>query len=156
MPRKLAPLSEVVRYRNARLVKYFAEEHNLSASESKALFDDLKKWLWLCANRDTKAQVHFFNDLRVLDLYWHTFLLFTRDYVEFCNRYFGAVVMHDPQPHRTARKQAGDPGAAREANLKRMRGSIVEVTRLLGEKQARRWYIELPEKYGSRFAKQFA
>jgi hypothetical protein len=156
MPKKsLAPVQEVLKYQNPRLVKYFAEEHGLSTVESKTLFNDLKKWLWLCANRDANADVMFFNDLRVLDLYWHTFLSFTRDYVEFCERYLGGIVYHEPEPHIVARKQAKNPNTALAKNLKVARSSIAEVVRLLGNQQAKRWFVELPEQYGARFAKRF-
>lgn len=151
---KSAPLEEVLLYRNAALTNYFAAEYGLTKSESKRLFDDLKAWLWLCANKDETYQVRVFNDFRIIDLYWHTFLLFTQDYIDFCQLYFGRIITHDPASHIAARKQARDSTATAEKNLKYIKGSISEVVRLLGVKFAVRFYSEIPKKYGARFAKQ--
>lgn len=33
----------------------------------------------------------------LVDEFWHTFLLFSRDYAEFCKSMFGTQIHHDPQ-----------------------------------------------------------
>lgn len=75
--------------------------------------------------------------------------------MDFCQRYFGRIIVHDPASHIAARKQARNSDAAAEKNIKYIKGSISEVVRLLGDRFANRFYSEIPKKYGAKFAKQF-
>jgi hypothetical protein len=64
-----------------------------TAEEAEALFREVKRYLVLC----DLDQNHAWNmySLRV-DEAWHQFILFTRQYMEFCQRYFGRYVPHNP------------------------------------------------------------
>lgn len=64
-----------------------------SVMESVALFTEVKRYLLL-------GQRHF--DLTFamyssrIDAAWHTFVLFTKEYAQFCQRYFGLFLHHIP------------------------------------------------------------
>lgn len=159
MKKNISTLEEVLNYKNDSLVLYFAKEYSLTTKESRKLFDDLKMWLWVCANRTDKAYpINIFNDLRVLDVYWHTFLLFTEDYLSFCNEYFGFIVYHKPEPHIESIKQLNKVKSGSKSfvtnNINLLKPSMIEVNNLLGPKILKRWYQDLPEKYGKQFAKK--
>jgi hypothetical protein len=64
-----------------------------TAEEGDALFREVKRYLVL-AHQD---QDHVWNmySLRV-DEAWHQFILFTRQYMDFCHRYFGRYIPHNP------------------------------------------------------------
>lgn len=34
-----------------------------------------------------------------IDLFWHTHILYTRQYIDFCDRVFGEYIHHDPLDH---------------------------------------------------------
>lgn len=65
------------------------------------LFDELKKFLWL--SQTFKPTLSLFS-LRV-DEIWHQFILFTKQYQEFCQSFFGAYVHHLPESSHIPREQ---------------------------------------------------
>jgi hypothetical protein len=61
--------------------------------EAEALFTEVKRYIVICAIDHTKGW-HMYS-LRI-DECWHQFILFTRQYVEFCKQYFGRYIPHSP------------------------------------------------------------
>jgi hypothetical protein len=64
-----------------------------NAAEAEALFREVKRYLVL-ADLD-KDRVWNMYSLRV-DEAWHQFILFTRQYIDFSQRFFGRYVPHNP------------------------------------------------------------
>ena len=64
-----------------------------TAEEAEALFREVKRYLVLCDGDDNRVWNMY--SLRV-DEAWHQFILFTRQYIDFCERYFGRYVPHNP------------------------------------------------------------
>lgn len=94
---RLPPLSDLIQYKNERLIHYFCH-HNpaVSKQEGKQLLRDLLAWMWLSAYRQTKQRAtYFFGPLLKLDIFWHSFILHTRDYLSFCQHYFGEYIHHN-------------------------------------------------------------
>ena len=71
-----------------------------TADEAHALFTEVKRYLVL--NHVDRTKTWKMYSLRV-DEAWHQFVLFTVEYVGFCDRYFGHYVHHAPS-------NAPDPG----------------------------------------------
>ncbi len=97
-------LEKILSYQNDDVVARFAEDHGVSLSDSQEIFLEMKRWLWLCAKRKVALengaeffQVPLFNEAYAIDLMWHTFLLYTRDYADFCETHFGFFVHHQPR-----------------------------------------------------------
>lgn len=64
-----------------------------TADEGEALFLEAKRYLVLVRTDETKIwQMH---SLRV-DEAWHQFILFTKQYSDFCQRFFGRFIHHSP------------------------------------------------------------
>ncbi len=63
-----------------------------TAEEFRTVFNELKKYLLLCAERD---RPYVMTSLLV-DEVWHQFILFTCEYHAFCGRFFGHYVHHSP------------------------------------------------------------
>ncbi|WP_437736860.1 glycine-rich domain-containing protein [Sorangium sp. So ce1335] len=61
--------------------------------EAEALFRELARYLWLVESDRTRAYPMF--SLRV-DEAWHQFVLFTIEYADFCERFFGRFLHHAP------------------------------------------------------------
>jgi hypothetical protein len=61
--------------------------------EAQALFTEVKRYMILAALDKSKSW-HMYS-LRI-DECWHQFILFTRQYIEFCTRYFGRYIPHSP------------------------------------------------------------
>ncbi len=61
--------------------------------EAEALFTEVKRYILVCALDNTKSW-HMYS-LRI-DECWHQFILFTRQYMDFCRQYFGRYIPHSP------------------------------------------------------------
>ncbi len=122
-----------------------------SRKEAQALFNDLKAWLWLCGTHrkltgENPTLRRELPDLRMLehflplDIAWHEFILMTREYQAFCEKYLDGYIHHTP--------------AALKENLKKGKGSQISDRLLqtyfefiydnLGEEILHRWTHQLP------------
>lgn len=72
-------------------------------------------------------------DMRVSDQMWHTFLLYTEDYMNFCKRYFDEYLYHQPDLVPTFEAGSFDF----ESNLVKFLDYVYEN---LGEEEVRRWF----------------
>ncbi|MBA2709560.1 MAG: hypothetical protein H0U57_03085 [Tatlockia sp.] len=104
MLRKLAvvrpKLSELKGYKNSKVLTYFLQKNSeISLEMGQELFDDLLRWMYLSAQRKMESKLtKLFGPLLILDELWHIFILHTRDYIDFCNHYFGEYFHHDVEP----------------------------------------------------------
>jgi len=69
----------------------------ISDSEISAAVAQFKDFMYLNAIGYSKLNM----PIRQVDVVWHTFLLFTREYAEFCDRYIGGFVHHVPTTSRS-------------------------------------------------------
>jgi hypothetical protein len=63
-----------------------------SREEYRLAFTELKKYLWLVAVTGRELAMYS----RTVDEVWHQFILFTREYHAFCDRFFGHYMHHGP------------------------------------------------------------
>lgn len=76
------------------LIEKLVKDHIVDTpAEAEALFVEVKRYLVIAA-LDPGKSWHMYS-LRV-DECWHQFILFTRQYVEFCRQHFGRYVPHAP------------------------------------------------------------
>lgn len=136
--RHAATLDDVLAYRNERVVRSFAHATQRTRAESRLLFQDMLKLLWL-AHRGIAITLFPFQ--RPLDEMWHTFILHTRDYEQFCMRYFGRMIHHAPE------SVAAAPPARRADPIRLLTQMIRLVDRHLGRRTATRWYREFAARY---------
>lgn len=90
-------LADVLAYHHPGVIRRYAKEQQVSREEAEEVFRETLKWLYLCAagiREDFGCAMT--PDIAKLDEMWHTFLMFTQDYAEFCDRYFGFFVHHHP------------------------------------------------------------
>lgn len=79
---------------NPALVERFGVEHPEIAPDDRSLvFDGLRQWFAIClrAKGDFVAMPSI-----AVDGAWHEFILFTRDYMTFCDRAIGRFLHHSP------------------------------------------------------------
>lgn len=90
-------LSALLDYKNKAVLSHFRCHHpEFSEQESQVLFADLLSWMWLNAQRKKQGKkTYLFGPLLILDALWHSFILHTRDYVDFSTRYFDTYFHHD-------------------------------------------------------------
>ena len=63
-----------------------------------------------------------------VDIGWHTFILYTREYAEFCERVAGRFIHHVPQDAPSAPEHSKDPASVRDATVDAIRraGYVVD------------------------------
>ena len=94
-------LEEVLQYKNEAVVLRFMETWDLPRRDADDLFEQMNKWLWICAVSGTDPaapRLAISPSTKLIDEMWHTFILFTQDYVSYCERYFGRYLHHAPTP----------------------------------------------------------
>ncbi len=104
---KVPQLKDVLTYKNPRVLLRFHELYPQHQDKADYLFEELLKYLWLGRKHEwDKAQnphnldldficvMH--EEMRMIDEMWHAFIIFTRDYADFCQSYFGHFIHHVP------------------------------------------------------------
>jgi hypothetical protein len=154
----IAALEHVLRYENDEVVWRFAADHGVSRADAAEVFLETKRWLWLCASEMDGSKdgvgvpIPLLSEARVLDLMWHTFVIFTKDYAGFCQRYFGFFVHHQPrlQVEKDAweRKVREDAPAALAERRAMLRGAYETICDRLGPATLRKWCEDFPARFG--------
>ena len=76
------------------LEKLLKDQIAETLDEARALFQEVKRYI-LLAQVDESATAWAMNSLRV-DEAWHQFVLFTREYTDYCQRFFHRYIHHNP------------------------------------------------------------
>ncbi len=145
-------LAAALAYTNRHVEWKFLEAFAVDEEVATALFADTRRWLWLKALARHEADAGVLDPplelvvtpaLGLLDEMWHTFLLFTRAYREFCDAALGGYVDHEPNiPERF---QDPDPRAVdrrRAAVTSRLERQLRYVHDRLGPEVVVRWYVD--------------
>ncbi len=105
----IKPLKDVLSYENKWVINRFEKcsfWFNGTNEEVHQIFMDLKRFLWLYATIEAKRNdepgseipdIGFTDSMLVIDEMWHSFILYTDFYTQFCNEYLGGF-MHHPTP----------------------------------------------------------
>jgi hypothetical protein len=146
---ELKPLSDVLAYRNPDIIDAFLEDYPVARTDAEEIFAETLKWLWLCARRrrgfetgaTSLARLPLLDDLYAVDRMWHVFLLFSEDYVAFCERFFGFYVHHYPI---TRADRATMTPELRRTQLREAYSMIYDE---LGPETLRRWCEDYPRRF---------
>lgn len=150
----IRPLAEVLQYENENVPHRFKKLFDVTDEEANDIFNETKKWLWLCAvtyelNKRGKIDfiVGIIQGLPMIDQMWHNFILHTQAYEAFCQKYFGAFVHHVPttKADDEYRKTSSEEHRANMTDFYHNQHSITYD--LLGEETCTKWYIEWAVKY---------
>ncbi|MBR0734528.1 hypothetical protein JQ582_42010 [Bradyrhizobium japonicum] len=84
----------VFSYEAPFLIEKLLKDHVAETTEeADALFREVKRYIVL--TRSDRTKIWSMHSLRI-DEAWHQFILFTTEYGDFCQRYFGSYVHHCP------------------------------------------------------------
>lgn len=99
-------LEEILKYSHAGVESRFMKFFNKSEEEARQTFSDLMRFFWASEKHEqdklntpsNELDFSFIMDeaMRPIDDIWHIFLLYTKDYMEFCEKYFGQYIHHLP------------------------------------------------------------
>jgi hypothetical protein len=86
------PVNRIMSYRFQPLIDRLVDKKGMVRSDAELLYIDMLRFLYLCGST-TKTMA----PSEKIDLAWHEFLLFTREYQNFCQRMFGFFIHHNPR-----------------------------------------------------------
>jgi len=140
----LPDLEEVLAYRHPKVIRAYQRDFPHLRDQAENLFREALKYLWLsrkhqldCESRpnDSALDFPFFmhEEMRDIDNMWHTFLLYTQDYTDFCRRFFGDYLHHQPDIADAVVQTNQEFGADLEKYLS-------YVYDQLGEETVRAWF----------------
>jgi hypothetical protein len=151
--RDMCSLDVALAYKNKAVVYCFMDKYAVSYRASESLFHETKKLIWLMA-RALHLGVptpYITDELLVLDEMWHNFVLFTKDYREYCDRCHGTYIDHLPgtriERDQEIRVQRADPEAYHAKWVAELREQLSFIYDELGEKTVLKWYTTLPKRY---------
>lgn len=91
---KSPAIADVLAYQNEDVVARIGDDLCCDAEMAQDLFLDVKRFLFMAA---TQSQSKPLYPTPRIDEGWHTFLLFTKEYAEFCDDFFGNFLHHIPR-----------------------------------------------------------
>lgn len=82
----------IMAYQFEPLLHRMVDKYGWTTERAADVFEDLKQFLYLATiAKGTLAPSEAIDDM------WHNFILFTRDYHDFCNRVAGMLIHHRPR-----------------------------------------------------------
>jgi hypothetical protein len=132
-------LNEVLSYRHPGVLRRYAKEQKATLEEAAEVFRETLKFLYLSyrtANEWPQTGCAVSSEIEKIDWMWHTFLLFTIDYANFCERYFGFFLHHVPSE---ADAESPVDEKILRATVQRQFELVYDV---LGEETVTAWYDE--------------
>lgn len=103
----LPQLSKLLTYNNAHVLGRYSKDYPNNQLSPEQAMQELMKFFWLALKQKSEKQ-HFpdneeliftfgiHSEMKEIDDMWHTFLLFTKDYIAFCKEYLGEFFHHSP------------------------------------------------------------
>ncbi len=139
-------LKQLLQYKNNRVISRYDDEYPNTIMSAEETFTELMKYMWLCYKHRLDKTRFPMNDslnfncvihieMEEIDNMWHTFLLFTRDYQDFCNDYLGSFFHHDPLPAK--RRKVSKQKYEKELTL-----YLTYIYENLGEDTLLKWFKE--------------
>jgi hypothetical protein len=146
-----APIpSSLLSFRNDDVLDAFCESLNVTRDEAEGVFREFIKFIWL-AESTPHSKLAIDHPILIIDEMWHTFILFTKEYSEFCRSHFGHYIHHVPttateKARARLERRAWTPEKRQQVIAeKRERYSFIYDA--LGKETFIKWYYEYPEKY---------
>jgi hypothetical protein len=137
-------LDNFLSYDNLYVKKRYTVDYPNNTLQADQAFTELLKFFWLCKQHKTEQAaepdneaLHFSCSIHMemseIDDMWHTFLLFTKDYMQFSETYFGGFVHHQPNID----EDTAENGGFNETELARY---FTYIEKKLGEETLAKWF----------------
>ena len=92
-PQENSKLENVLGCKHPEMIERLRQKRDMSQEEAERLFEDTLLFLLLCTI--TRKPI---SPSPKIDIGWHEFLMYSRDYQNFCREYLGRFVHHTPTP----------------------------------------------------------
>jgi hypothetical protein len=138
-------LSQLLEYKNQAVFDRYTKDYAQNKMPAEDAFCELMKYLWICQQHKNDEQrindsaLNFtcvmHAEMREIDHMWHTFLLFTKDYHDFCMKFFGEFFHHQPLSEE-------DKDISVEKYTIELQRYLTYIYDKLGEQTLRKWFGE--------------
>lgn len=140
-------LRDVLSYRNEDIISRFTDLFSVTEIEAEDIFEETRKFMFICR----EPGMFIPDELLIVDEMWHNFILFTKEYQLFCDKYFGGYIHHLPASKKEKllqqQKNTADPESASQEFNERLVVVISTVYDKLGEETVLKWFRHYPERY---------
>lgn len=73
------------------VLQKYADKYGVTIDEARELFEEMKKFLYICSINPKMSTPSI-----PVDNMWHQFILWTKDYANYCQENFGKFIHHFP------------------------------------------------------------
>lgn len=105
--KKLPDLNFLLLYKPEKVFQRYQKDFPMNKLSSEIAFRELLKYLWLSQkhqqdkqeqpnNKELEFIFSIHSEMKEIDDMWHTFILFTREYIDFSEKYFSNFIHHIP------------------------------------------------------------
>lgn len=105
-----------------RLVARIVADEQVERQLAERIMDQALAFLKACAEN----QVTPLSPSELVDIGWHTFILYTREYATFCDRVAGYFIHHVPNDDEAASSEPSEHALARSAEAIEAAGLVVD------------------------------
>lgn len=141
----LPQLETILAYNQSDVIERYRRDFPKNSLKAEEAFEEMLKYLWLTQkhradteknpnNLDLKFSCDMHKEMSEIDDMWHTFLLFTKEYTDFCHNYFNCYIHHYPNTHP---RDLNDEEFWKELNL-----YLSYIYDNLGETTLRKWFSQ--------------
>lgn len=143
---KLPELNALLQYQNPAVLKLYVQNYPDNKLSAEDAFQETLKYLWLSKKHQHERQSQpdnselpprciMLQSMREIDQMWHEFILFTKDYCQFCEDYFGEYLHHMPNIF-------DNMPVSREEEAKEIAKLLPYIYDNLGEQTMRVWFAD--------------
>lgn len=129
-------IHNIMAYSMSEIVKRCQKDHNYSDQDMIILEKELKRFLALELIKDTPNLGTGMYSTDVDNL-WHTFLLFTKEYAEFCQKHFNHFIHHVPEIEKVSTSEQI------EEVHKDFKAFVKNYEELFGEEIHPIWFVDM-------------
>jgi hypothetical protein len=150
---KVPDLKHLLTYENPEVIARFRKTFKVSEEKSQVVFKDMLRYLWLTTkvndlNRNPPKKTNgpipshapMLEPMLIIDEMWHTFVLYTIEYMEFSRSYFGRFMHHVPTPVLSASMH-------KPLSREELEGYMNLIWDVFGEETVDRWFNSYPKEY---------
>lgn len=105
-----------------RLVARIIVDEQIERQLAERIMDQALAFLMACAGNPGKH----LSPSKLIDIGWHTFILYTREYAAFCDKIAGYFIHHVPEDEKTASTEPAEQALPRSVEAIRAAGLVVD------------------------------
>ncbi|MEL6868036.1 MAG: hypothetical protein AAFP19_26670 [Bacteroidota bacterium] len=115
----------------------------------------MKKFLFLAAKHGDSQRIFTHEALFIIDEMWHTFILFTKEYHDFCMKYFGRFLHHNIIKRAVKQASIRELEEDREAAAAKLKPLLRKYYSLIYEEFGEETLVKWMKTFGSKYTKPY-